>query len=62
MDILFPENREVKISMIDYLKECNIALGEDCSCVANTPAGAHIFESNLEGIALIESKRKRYTA
>ena len=58
MDILFQGNREVKISMIDYLKECIIVLGEDCTGVANTPAGAHIFESNPDGIALIKCKRR----
>ena len=58
MDILLPGNEEVKISMIDYLKQCIIALGEDCTGTANTPAGAHIFESNPDGIALKKTKRK----
>jgi len=58
MDIYFPGNGEVKISMIDYLKECIIALGEDCSAAANTPAGARIFDSNPDGTPLSETKRK----
>ena len=44
--------------MIDYLKECMIALGEDCTSAANTPAVAHIFESNPDGIALKRKQRK----
>ena len=58
MDIYFPGNREVKISMIDYLKECIIALGEDCSAAANTPAGSRIFDSDPDGTLLNENKRK----
>ena len=58
MDIFFPGNREVKISMIDYLKECIIPLGEGCFVVDTMPAGARIFDSDPEGTLLNEKRRK----
>jgi len=58
MDIFFPGNGEVMISMIECLKECIITLAEVCSAMATTPAGARIFNSNPEGTLLNEERQK----
>ena len=55
MNIFFLGNGEVKISMINYLKECIIALDEDCTGIDGTPAGSH---GDPNCAPLIKSKRK----
>ena len=60
MDIEFKGDGEVKILMIDYLKESIEAFPEDCTTAnkVNTPAASHLFEVNEDCPKLNETDRK----
>ena len=54
MDIEFIKDRRVKISMIDYIKECMSVYGEDKLKNRRTPAGHDLFDTNDESPQLNE--------
>eukprot|EP00980_Cylindrotheca_fusiformis_P003695 scaffold819_cov157-Cylindrotheca_fusiformis.AAC.2 len=58
MDIKFPGNGEVKILMMDYIREAIKAFPEDCSRRAVTPATNSLFKINPDATKLPEEKRE----
>eukprot|EP00980_Cylindrotheca_fusiformis_P011531 scaffold2712_cov143-Cylindrotheca_fusiformis.AAC.5 len=58
MDIEFPGNGEVKILMMDYIREAIEAFPEDCTRRAVTPATNSLFKINPDATKLPEEKRE----
>jgi hypothetical protein len=58
MDIEYTEQGEAKILMKGYLEEAIKDFTEECTHLAHTPAGAHLFEVNDECSKLNEDDRK----
>ena len=58
MDIEYTQNGEAKICMKDYINEAIEAFPEDCTKLAKTPAGPHLFEVNNACTKLNEEDRK----
>eukprot|EP00980_Cylindrotheca_fusiformis_P018032 scaffold5767_cov92-Cylindrotheca_fusiformis.AAC.4 len=58
MDIEFPGNGEVKILMMDYIREAIEAFPEDCSRRAVTPATNSLFKINPDATKLPKEKRE----
>ena len=51
MDLDYTGHKNVKISMIKYLRKIFIAIPEEITETAETPAGEHLFKVASEGMA-----------
>ena len=58
IDVEYMDSGEVKISMVDYLKEALLAFPEDCNKKVHTPAAEHLFSVNDDCEKLDEGRRK----
>jgi Reverse transcriptase (RNA-dependent DNA polymerase) len=58
MNIHFPGNGEVKVTMNEYIKECVEDFPEDCTGTVRSPAAEHLFQVDEACPKIDETRRK----